>query len=154
MEPRANISGSIQVTWQSKLLICDLPQKLLREVITIVYQRVISVSSVALAHPWDEYVVNFEFSLGQHDLLGVLGVVDRNGIFEYKGPIHSRIIDIDSTLIRINIASIGELLFTHLNGRMVCAKPDWVGASVHISEIWQVVDVDEDRAGLLVSGLL
>ena len=132
------------------LLICDLAQKLICKVIAIIDQNVVRIGQVSLSHARNNHVVNLELSLGKHTLLGVLRIVNWYSILEREGSVLPRVIDVDTTLVRIYIAAKGEFLLANLDSCVVCAQPNRVCTPITISQVAQVVDIDEDRANLLL----
>ena len=103
------------------LIISDLAQKLICKVIAIIDQNVIRIGQVSLSHARNNHVVNLELRLGEHTLLGVLGIVNWYSILERKGSVLPRVIDVDTTLVRIYIAAKGEFLLANLDSRVVSA---------------------------------
>ena len=71
-------------------------------------------------------MVNLELSLGEHALLRVLRIINWNSILENEGSVLPRVIDVDTTLVRIYIAAKGEFLPANLDSCVVSAQPNWV----------------------------
>ena len=103
-------------------LTSDLSQKLLCEVITIIDQDVILVSQVPLTHLRNQHVLNLEFCLSQDGYLTVTFVSDRDCILKHKGTVPAWRYDINATLMRKCIPTVGILMLTYLNSCVICAK--------------------------------
>ena len=99
-------------------------------------------------------MINLELSQTKHAALWVFRIVYRNRKLKDEGSVPTRCVDIDSALMRVDISSKSELLFSNLDGCVIGSEAERVSTPIGISQVGQVVHIDVYGASLVLLRLL
>ena len=114
---------SIDKVRQSETPRCQYFQELISEMITIIFQYIILVSGITLAHSRYQYVIDFEGSeFADGNLLTSLRIITilyRYRLFENERCIAARSCYVDSRVSTGRVTAIGKLIPTNLKSAVI-----------------------------------